>query len=230
MNGPNRNAPYTRPDEMIRERNLAASLERLSVGRRQRGISTTLQEFLVKHSAGTRRLDLGCGMGEILEALGPEAIGIDFLAENCQHCHSEGLTVVRADANIALPVRSEAFDIVLCSHVLEHLKCPLDAVEEIRRVLAGRGLVVLCLPTPRGVVRDLVDGYFSDHPSHLFAFDIASIERLLEIAGFRIVDVLLSIPGSDTCRVIRIIQDFMNLNPALFLWLSSSFWVVASKE
>lgn len=218
-----------RSDKMIRERNRAASLERLSEASGRRRAFPTLARVLEEHHAGFRRLDVGCGVGEMLGLLGPDSVGMDFLGENCQQCYSKGMTVVRADANGFLPVKSGSFDLVLCSHVLEHLRCPLDAVEEFMRVLAERGLFVLCLPTPRGIVRRLVDGYFSDHPSHLYAFDLASIRRLLEIAGFRIVDVELDIPRSDRSRFAKAAQYVMNLNPRLFMWSSSSFWIVAVK-
>ncbi|HEX9853612.1 MAG TPA: class I SAM-dependent methyltransferase [Woeseiaceae bacterium] len=45
-----------------------------------------------------------------------------------------------------LPFRSEAFDLILCNHVLEHVPRDLAAMGEIRRVLKKDGLSILQVP------------------------------------------------------------------------------------
>jgi len=57
---------------------------------------------------------------------------------------------VRCDA-AALPFASRTFDLVLCTEVLEHLPDPDATLEEIRRLLRGRGALVLSTPLTWGV-------------------------------------------------------------------------------
>ena len=49
---------------------------------------------------------------------------------------------VRADVRY-LPFRSRSFDLVHCSHVLEHLEDPLEALRELKRVSSSRVAVIL---------------------------------------------------------------------------------------
>jgi SAM-dependent methyltransferase len=60
----------------------------------------------------------------------------------------------RAHARCAagvLPFSNAAFDVVLCTEVLEHVPNPDATLQEIRRVLRGGGTLVLTTPLTRGV-------------------------------------------------------------------------------
>jgi len=52
---------------------------------------------------------------------------------------------VQADASL-LPFRAETFDAVICSELLEHVPDPRPVLEEIRRTLRPRGIVLICAP------------------------------------------------------------------------------------
>jgi len=57
---------------------------------------------------------------------------------------------VRCDATL-LPFRTAAFDLVLCTEVLEHVPDPEATMREIRRVMTDRGSLVLTTPLTWGV-------------------------------------------------------------------------------
>ena len=44
------------------------------------------------------------------------------------------------------PINSEVYDIVIASHVLEHLANPVKALIEIKRILKPEGLLIIALP------------------------------------------------------------------------------------
>lgn len=95
-----------------------------------------MDEFVPTPEEGGTVLLLGCGDGgerPHLEARGLEAVGLDVRA-------SGGVDVV-GDAH-ALPFRAGSFDGVLSMQVLEHLRAPWDAVEEVARVLRPGGWFV----------------------------------------------------------------------------------------
>jgi SAM-dependent methyltransferase len=69
---------------------------------------------------------------------------------------SSDLVPGRGDAAMdvtRLAIRSESFDTILCSHVLEHVCDDLAALNEIRRVLKPNGMAILQVPM-RGHVTD----------------------------------------------------------------------------
>ena len=102
----------------------------------------------------SRVLDLGCGRGGVAEVIWPDvrlAAGIDpDLASLRQH-RAAGMPVVRGLAE-RLPFEADAFDLVVCVWVLEHLVDPLGAFIEIRRVLAPGGHFVFLTPNLRNPV------------------------------------------------------------------------------
>lgn len=86
-------------------------------------------------------LDAGCGASPVGD------VNCDLLVEfDDLKLWTGGCPVpknfVRADIR-ALPFRSRCFDLVHCSHVLEHLEDPLEALRELKRVSRKKVAVIL---------------------------------------------------------------------------------------
>lgn len=102
-------------------------------------------------SPSQRVLDLGCGRGGIMERLHPQAgftVGTDpDLISLREHRAPE---VDRA-CGLAehLPFSQDAFDLICCSWVLEHLADPGRAFREVARLLAPEGHFVFVTPNRR---------------------------------------------------------------------------------
>ena len=114
---------------------------------------------LVRHLQGTT-LDIGCGAGGFLQQ-NPGGIGVDSNPYVLGHCLSLGLVVGCADA-YELPFRSNSFQGVLMSKVLEHLAAPLIALGEATRVLMPEGRLVVTVPTEAGFAHDETHVQFVD--------------------------------------------------------------------
>ena len=103
--------------------------------------------------AGEMVMEVGCGAGNVLEAL-PDIrpIGIDlspWLARQAQArlAGRSGLIVLAAAE--ALPFADGSLGRVVCSEVLEHVLSPEKAIAEITRVATADAVVVISVPNER---------------------------------------------------------------------------------
>jgi SAM-dependent methyltransferase len=89
---------------------------------------------------GKRILDVGCGAAKT-----PGAIGIDrrpwpTRPSEVQRDIDHDLTI------FPWPIEDSSFDLVICSHVMEHLPDTVKTMEELNRITRSRGKVYIEVP------------------------------------------------------------------------------------
>lgn len=112
---------------------------------------------LIRQALPARRmLEIGCGAGLLSMALASETqetVGIDVSASAIAFadalkqelgCQNAAFEIGDAEA---LRFENQAFDLLLCSEVLEHLLRPEQALAEFRRVLKAGGSLILTTPS-----------------------------------------------------------------------------------
>lgn len=102
-------------------------------------------ELIEPYLDGARVLEVGCGTGLLLQRAAQRAshaAGIDISPGMLQLAQKRGLDVVQADAT-ALPFADDSFDLVYSFKVLAHVQDIQKALEEIARVTAPGGHMVL---------------------------------------------------------------------------------------
>jgi SAM-dependent methyltransferase len=113
---------------------------------------------MLELSEGDRVLDVACGPGnftaDFARATGEGlAVGLDasaaMLASAVRTNAAPNVVYVRGDAS-ALPFADASFDAVCCFAALYLIERPMDAVDEIVRVLAPGGRVALMSSVHRG--------------------------------------------------------------------------------
>ena len=103
-----------------------------------------VRNALMTIGRGKRLLDLGCGIKpfkHLYEQQVDYSVGIDtpFSPHDEESINALAL-------GHALPFKDGAFDIVLCTEVLEHVPDPAAVLHEIRRVLSRNGHLILTTP------------------------------------------------------------------------------------
>lgn len=123
-----------------------------------------------------RVLEIGCAEGkqlEIFKSRGWDTLGIEpnrYLAKECKRL---GINTIEGYIEkIKFPERS--FDLVIATHVLEHLRNPCIVVKKISQLLKDDGRIILEVPL------NICYG----HPEHLFFFSKRSLTKLLVQNGF----------------------------------------------
>lgn len=136
-----------------------------------------------------RLLDIGCATGALIAFLarrGWETEGIEIAEEQAAFCRSRGLEV----SSLSLEEKAfpaEGFDVVLASHLIEHLTGPGAFVREVHRILKKGGRLYLTTPNTGGFQARLFGGRWrSAIFDHLYLFSQKTLRSLLESAGFHV--------------------------------------------
>jgi len=98
-----------------------------------------------------RICDVGCGTGYLMRHLqaqdrleGSRFVGVDIAVEAPGDDIMEDCAFVEARLE-RLPFADRSFDTVICTHTLEHIFGFQRAIEELRRICAGRLIIVVPL-------------------------------------------------------------------------------------
>ena len=92
-----------------------------------------------------RVLDIGCGSSRIIGALPAGSVAVDILQRKLRYARRFERALVHA-SGFALPFPDASFPCVLCSQVIEHVPKDSPILDELCRVLAPGGRLVLGTP------------------------------------------------------------------------------------
>lgn len=141
-----------------------------------------------------RILDVGAGYGHILHTFRqrhPDSIldAIEFSEDCVDHLKSVGFRVLSRPAEAVLPNMREQFDVIILSHVLEHLLTPAVMLQLIRDSLVPGGILYVEVPNiPADSLRRYPDNVWAprfDEP-HIAFFSVPTLLHLLETTGFQV--------------------------------------------
>jgi SAM-dependent methyltransferase len=151
---------------------------------RHRLVGLFLDRYAPSSGGGKRRiLDVGCGTGATLSVLGRygDAWGLDISEQALAACRERGHRQLQQGSAEALPFPDDAFDIVTCLDLLEHVDDE-RALGEIERVMAPGGVLLITVPAYRIL--------WSEHDealAHKRRYRAAELRRRVEAAGLRVV-------------------------------------------
>lgn len=185
--------------------------------------------LVVDELRGKKVCDLGCNQGHYLQFAGPGSLGLDVSEESLSACRARGLTVQKHDLNqLPLPVSDAAFEVVLLSHVLEHVKAPLAMLRECNRLLPPEGTLVIGLPIEDGLYSRLRMDYFGGTEGHLYSFSLRNLDKLLQLSGFASQRVVCHLPRLGN-RLSPWNARLQKLLATKLYTLSAAYWCVAHK-
>lgn len=122
-----------------------ASPDRYIQGEWPRALLDRMAYWVSKiHSRG-ELLDIGCGEGALLDAIGGRGVGVDLNPERLVLAANRGMPVVLANA-CALPFPDQTFETVVSMEVLEHVPDMEQTISEVRRVLRPGGKWLVSVP------------------------------------------------------------------------------------
>ena len=146
-------------------------------------------------------LEFGCGEAPLGEALKRRqrcrVVGIELDAAAAAVAKKRIDAVYRGDVRDIVSILDEQFEWIIGGDIVEHLDEPWSFLGDLRRVSAPGGHLLLSIPNlaNASVVSDLLRGRFDyvymglTCAGHLRFFTRRSIEELLSIAGWTVVEI-----------------------------------------
>jgi SAM-dependent methyltransferase len=149
-------------------------------------------EYIKSHTTNQKKvLDIGCSVGYTLylfKQAGYDVLGLDPSSRNKKTAKEKYGVEIETRFLNKEGLEGRVFDIVILSHVVEHLKYPLDIFKNIRKILSDEGLLFIEMPD--------ID-YFDEKDLYQFSFEhinyfnLCSTKNLLHKAGFELVDTVI---------------------------------------
>jgi 2-polyprenyl-3-methyl-5-hydroxy-6-metoxy-1,4-benzoquinol methylase len=151
--------------------------------------SERIVEIMKTHSFDSlgKVLDIGCGNGGFLKVLQQNFPEIKLYGTEYSSKYKE---IVESIPNVSKmytcnidQISDNDFELISLIHVLEHIPNPVKFLEQVRKKLTQNGTLLIELPHFEQNPFELA---IYDHASH---FSVASIKRVLNIAGFEIKEI-----------------------------------------
>lgn len=141
-----------------------------------------------------RLLEIGCASGGYLEQMhksGWEVEGIEFDRDAAERVKDRGFSVQVATVETARPPHGQV-DLVAAWMVLEHLHEPVESLRRIRSWIKPGGYLIASVPDANAIERRVFGDkwYALQLPTHLYHYDVKSLEAVLRSAGWRLVRVM----------------------------------------
>ena len=135
-------------------------------------------------------LDIGTADGLMLSNLKdafPNATcaGIEYARDLMACCESKTIYLTQGDA-LVLPIKDNAFDVVIATAIIEHVSEPLQLVREAFRVLRKNGILIITTPHPFWERVATHIGHLKGEDHHEL-INLGKLISLFNKAGFRIV-------------------------------------------
>jgi len=144
----------------------------------------------LKPARTTAILDVGCGTGMrlyTLKELGfQNLLGADPYIDH-DIDYKNGLHIQKGSVADV----SGKWDIIMFHHSFEHIDCPLETLQQVRRLLQPNGHCILRIPTASSYAwrHYRTDWVQLDAPRHYFLHSRLSIQHLAKAAGLRVTAV-----------------------------------------
>lgn len=137
-------------------------------------------------------LEIGCQYGNLLKVAksrGWEVEGIEPFEDIVEYGKSIGITMYGNEL-LECNLESERYNLVIMTEVIEHLRNPINELNEINRLLVSGGIFYFTTPNYNSLMRFMLGkDWDTIYPEHLFYFSASNIRKLLINSGFEIIKV-----------------------------------------
>jgi SAM-dependent methyltransferase len=162
--------------------------------KKKRGLK--ILNFIKQYSKPKTVLEIGCGAGGILSRFlddGYTVLGLDFDDEHLEAARRNKISVIKG--SIEKLSKDDKFDLIILSHVLEHIVKPSEFLENLSKHLSDDGIIYIEVPSLDNISDgghnfDLLHYWEIAHISH---FTVESLKLLCKTVGLKPIKITKSI-------------------------------------
>lgn len=115
------------------------------------GNSVVLKEIHDFANTNAKILDIGCGNGDVAKNLNNLNYIIDGITISDQEAINSrkvmrNVFIYNLENGLPKDLLEMKYDIIICSHVLEHICYPTNLLQDIKNILSDKGILIVCLP------------------------------------------------------------------------------------
>ncbi len=187
---------------------------------RGRIVDTPLEDDLPHWVKPSGVLDVGCGSGAFLDAmadLGWVTWGVEPDVHAARVAQMRGHRVFCQTANDPLPqvLFEGQISVIHCSHSLEHMHHPKDALTALRKILdKSSGFLVIEVPNVDALLARLffLASPAVDSPRHLYLFSPKTLRELLITSGYDVVNMRVKSQPGQVLKSLSMLQKSMGVD------------------
>ncbi len=176
---------------------------------RARAMAEFIRKLTPSHSY-PKVLEAGCMFGYLLQELKSEykVRGIDIGRDAVTYCKEQGLNVDDISIENFISGSLEKFDIIVISHVLEHLLHPDEVLLQLHKLLNPGGMIYILVPNYNSVTAKVFGRYWGwwQVPVHINHFNKKSLTALAENCNY--INEHVRLKGGDS---LMLLLNFINL-------------------
>lgn len=140
-------------------------------------------------SGAKKALDVGSSIGLFLNSLkkkGWQVEGVEPAKNFAEYVKNTYGIKVYQDFLENVELEKSSYDLIILSHILEHLPDPVSTLSKLGSYLKEDGFLFIEIPNVKGVWRNLDDQFQS---SHLFIPSVNTMQRLIDKAGLKVCKI-----------------------------------------
>lgn len=165
-------------------------------------------------------LEIGCGAGGVLKVFhdqGLKSYGCDFDENYLEYGKSKGLNLQKGSFK---QLESKSYDLIILSHVLEHIAIPADFIREIKSILKPNGYLLIEVPGLLAIHRSYTNFHKYFQMAHTFSFHKDALISTAESVGFKTIQCNEDVVGLFQNSTNQTVQAFRNKFVRVFLYIS----------
>lgn len=189
-----------------------------------------IYHFAAEHGKNGDVMDFGCGPGfgtDILAKTAKSVIGVDIRRKALNYARNTyinpNLSFIKVNTSFPLPFADNSFDVIISSHVIEHIPDVKGNLEEIKRILKPNGKLILSTPNRKHRLLPFQKPF---NPYHFREYSFRSLKR--DLKGVFAKFEILGIYGNHKISLIERLNKLSLRNP-LKVYIVNPLYLILEK-